>query len=75
MPPKDMSGAVAPPSTPAARIRFPPAGSPEAPILVPSEASSDADVSELLRELRGLLLEFRRVITSVEAMGCIPATP
>ncbi|KAJ9190723.1 hypothetical protein DTO164E3_135 [Paecilomyces variotii] len=61
MPPKHvMSGAAAPPSTPAARIRPPPAGSPEAPILVPSEAGSDvSDVSELLRQLRGLLLEFR----------------
>ncbi|KAJ9394857.1 hypothetical protein DTO282F9_8243 [Paecilomyces variotii] len=62
MPPKHvMSGAVAPPSTPAARIRPPPpAGSPEAPIIVPSETGSDSsDVSELLRQLRGLLLEFR----------------
>lgn len=43
-----------------------------APILVPSEAGSDAaDVSELLRQLRGLLLEFRRVVTSLEALGVI----
>ncbi|KAJ9211261.1 hypothetical protein DTO166G4_7184 [Paecilomyces variotii] len=33
---------------------------PEAPIIVPSETGSDSsDVSELLRQLRGLLLEFR----------------
>lgn len=36
------------------------------------EAGSDAaDVSELLRQLRGLLLEFRRVVTSLEALGVI----
>ncbi|KAJ9363949.1 hypothetical protein DTO280E4_2171 [Paecilomyces variotii] len=35
-------------------------GGPEAPIIVPSETGSDSsDVSELLRQLRGLLLEFR----------------
>lgn len=40
-----------------------------APIIVPSEASSDSnnDAEELLRQLRGLLDEFRRLIVSLEA--------
>ncbi|RWQ93221.1 hypothetical protein C8Q69DRAFT_446723 [Paecilomyces variotii] len=38
------------------------------PIVVPSDASSDSnDVEELLRQLRGLLDEFRRLIVSLEA--------
>ncbi|KAJ9294226.1 hypothetical protein DTO271G3_7088 [Paecilomyces variotii] len=48
--------------------RGPPLGSsPNAPIVVPSEASSDSgDVGELLRQLRELLHEFRRVVVSLE---------
>ncbi|KAJ9216593.1 hypothetical protein DTO166G4_1809 [Paecilomyces variotii] len=63
MPPRRPPG-----STPSLRFD-PPGSSPRAPIIVPSEASSDSnnDAEELLRQLRGLLDEFRRLIVSLEA--------